>query len=145
HHVQAGAYRQRILRNFIACDVGQLGNRKRAKLHAVPGRARLNCVGVVDTCSAGGEQLQVPIHAVLVERNEQVDAVTHVGDLFGAGTNGKKSVAPANDGLIGVVGVEVEAAPAEDLCENVAWSGNALSSRATDADRKGLLHHALTD
>ena len=85
------------------------------------------------------------IHAVLIEGNEQVDAVTHVGDLFRSRTNGEKCVAAANDGLIGVVGVEVEAASAEDLCEDVARGGDALSGCASDADSKGLLHHALTD
>ena len=84
------------------------------------------------------------IHAVLVERNEQVDAVTHIGDLFRARTNGEKSVAAANDGLIGVVGVQVKASPAEDLCENVARCGDTLAGGASDADSEGLLHHALS-
>ena len=34
HHVQAGADRQRVLRHLVTRDVGQLGNRKRAELHA---------------------------------------------------------------------------------------------------------------
>ena len=83
------------------------------------------------------------IHGVLVQRDQQVDAVTHVGDLFRAGANRQKSVAAANDGLIGVVGIQVQAAPAEDLCEDVARSGDTLSGRASDADSKGLLHRTL--
>jgi len=87
----------------------------------------------------------VPIHAVLVKRNEQVNAVTHVGDFFWARPNGKKCVAAPNNRLIGVVSVEVEAPAAEDLCENVARGGDALSSCASDTDSKGLLHLILTN
>ena len=84
-------------------------------------------------------------HGVLVERNEQVDAVTHVGDAFRARTNGQKSMAAANDGLIGVVGIQVKAAAAEDFCEDVARGGNSLAGRASDTDSEGLLHHTLSN
>ena len=60
----------------------------------------------------------------------------------GTSANGEKSVAAANDGLIGVVGVEMEAAATEDLGENVAGSGDSLASCSSDANSKGLLHLA---
>ena len=71
------------------------------------------------------------IHAVLVEGNEQVDAITHIGDLFRARTNREKCVAAANDRLIGVVGVEVQASTAEDFGEDISRRGHALSCRTT--------------
>ncbi len=85
------------------------------------------------------------IHAVLVKRDEQVNTITHVGDFFRTRTNSEKSVPAANDGLICVVGVEVETSAAEDLCENVAWRSYSLAGCSSDTDSKGLLHHALTD
>ena len=70
------------------------------------------------------------IHGVLVQRDQQVDPVAHVGDFLRAGANGQKGVATADDGLVGVVGVQMQAAAAEDLRENVARSGNALTGGA---------------
>ena len=87
HHVKAGADCQCVLRDFISGDVNQLGNGERAELHAVSDGARLDGVRIVDARGTGREQRQVTIHSVLVERNEQVDAVTHVGDAFRARTN----------------------------------------------------------
>ena len=83
------------------------------------------------------------VHAVLVERNEQVGPVTHVGDLSRPRTNGQKSMAAANDGLIGVVGIQVKTPPAEDLRENVSRRSYTLTGRASDTDSEGLLHNTL--
>src|SRR2546425_5493517 len=144
HHVQTSADRECVLRNLVSRNVGQLRNRKRAEVHAGCGSARLDRVSVIDTRSAGREQPQVAIHAVLVKRNKQVDPVTHIGDLLRAGANGQKSVATTNDGLIGIVGIQIEATPAEDLRENVARRGNTLTGRTCDTNSKGRLHHTLS-
>jgi hypothetical protein len=53
-------------------------------------------------------------------------------------------MAAANDGLIGVVGIQVKAPPAEDLCENVPRRGDTLSGRASDTDSEGLFHNTLS-
>ncbi len=140
HHAETSANRERVLRHLIPGDVGQLRNRKRAELHALRGGARLDRVSVVDTCSAGGKQSEVAIHGVLVQRDQQIDAVTHVGDSFRAGANGEKSVAAANDRLIGVVSIQMQAAATEDFREDVARRGDTLTGGASDADGKGLLH-----
>ena len=142
--MQTSADRECVLRNLVSRNVGQLRNRKRAELHAGCGSARLDRVSVIDTRGAGREQPQVAIHAVLVKRNKQVDPVTHTGDLFRAGANGQKSVATTNDGLISIVGIQIEATPAEDLRENVARRGNTLTGRTCDTNSKGRLHHALS-
>ena len=60
--------------------------------------------------------------------------VAHVGDRVGTGADGQEGVAAADDGLVGVVGVQMQAAAAEDLAEDVTWSGNTLTRRSTDAD-----------
>jgi len=87
HHVETSADCQGVLCHFISRNVRQLGNRKWTKLHAIGGRARLDRVRVIDTRRARCEQLQVPVHGVLVQGNEQIDPVTHVGDLFRARSN----------------------------------------------------------
>ena len=45
-------------------------------------------------------------------------------------------MAAANDGLVGVVGVDVEAAADEDPRQDVAGGGDALARRAANADGK---------
>src|SRR5437773_4997768 len=49
--------------------------------HAVGRGAGLNGLRVIDARSSAGEQLQVPIHGVLIERNQQIDPVTHVAHM----------------------------------------------------------------
>ncbi len=61
-----------------------------------------------------------------------------------AGADGEKRVAAANDGLVGVVGVQMQAAPAEDQCEDVARRGNTLTGRAANTDGEGLTHKVLS-
>src|SRR5260370_7048710 len=143
HHVEAGADCQGVLRNFISSDIGQLGNRQWAKLHAAARIALLDGVSVIDTSSAPREQSQVAVHAVLIERDQQVDPVTHVGDLFESGPNRQKSVAAANNRLVGVIGIQMQATAAEDFCENVARCGHPLSGPTSHTDSAGLLHPSL--
>jgi putative drug exporter of the RND superfamily len=92
----------RALGFAIAVDVANIADELPDAPRAVP--------GVVNTGSASSKQAEMAIHGVLVERDEQVNAVTHIGDFFGTGPNGEKSVAAADNGLICVVGVEMEAA-----------------------------------
>src|SRR5690242_15731677 len=83
----------------------------------------------------------MPVHGVLVERNQDVELVTHAADGAVAGANGQKRVSAADDGLIGVVGVQIEAAPREDACQNVARGGDALPRFAADPDCKIYSSH----
>src|SRR5260370_144512 len=92
------------------------------------GGAGMNVVGVVEAGRTRSEKAEVAVHRVLVEGDEEVEAVAHVGDGVGTGANGEEGVAAANDGLIGVVGVQVKATAAEDFCEDITWSGGALAS-----------------
>jgi len=76
----------------------------------------------------------VAVHGVLVEGDEEIEAVSHVGDGVGTGADGEEGVTAANDGLIGVIGVEVKATAAEDFCEDITWSGDALACRTSDCN-----------
>jgi hypothetical protein len=86
----------------------------------------------------------VAVHGVLVQRNQQIDPIPHVGDFLRTGANGKKCVPATDDGLVGVVHVEVQAAAAENLGENVTWGGNALTGRAPYTNGEGLPHAAFS-
>ena len=66
--------------------------------------------------------------------------IAHVGDGLGAGADHEEGVAAADDGLIRVVGVEVQAATAENLGEDVAGGGDTLAGSAADADGKRVTH-----
>jgi hypothetical protein len=54
-HAERGANCQGVLGYLVAADVGQLGNRERAELHAVDCFARLDGVGVVDTGASAAQ------------------------------------------------------------------------------------------
>src|ERR1700677_5157114 len=88
-------------------------------------------------------QAHVPVHSVLIERNQQVEFAVGGADLVRAGADGQEGMAAANDGLIGVVDVEMEAAAAEDLRKNIAGSGHTLTSGASDTYTEGLPHRRL--
>src|SRR5919109_2686549 len=85
----------------------------------------------------------MPVHGVLVERNEQVNPVAHIGDRLRPGANRQQRMSAANNGLIGVVGIQAEPPPAEDFGEDVTRRGHTLARRATNGDRKGLFHGTL--
>ena len=81
-------------------------------------------------------RLQVAIHRVLIERDEHIDLVAHVAHRRLAGADGQERMPAADDGLVGVVGVEVKPAPREDAGENVAGGGDALAVLPPDGDRE---------
>src|SRR4029079_13509514 len=76
------------------------------------------------------------IHRVLIERNEDVDLVPHVGHRRVTRPDGQEGMPSTNDRLVGVVSVEVESAPREDASENVAGGGDALAVFTAYADRE---------
>ena len=89
--------------------------------------------------------MQMAIHRVLIERDEDVDLVAHVADRAVARANGQESVPAADDRLVGVVGVEMESAPRKDARENVAGGGDALAVLAANADCEiNFVHYAGT-
>jgi len=51
----------------------------------------------------------VSVHRVLIEADYQVDDIAMGADLAVTATDGEEGVATADDGLVGVVGVHVDA------------------------------------
>ena len=47
--------------------------------------------------------------SVMVERDQQIKAIPHVGDLLRTGADRKKTVATPNDRLVGVISVQMQA------------------------------------
>src|SRR5437870_7235243 len=87
--------------------------------------------------------MEVPIHRVLIKRNEHIDLVAHVEDRPVAGANGQESMAAANDRLISVVSVEMQPAPGKDQRENVASGGYPLAILAANSDCEvDFIHYA---
>src|SRR6476646_4951310 len=80
--------------------------------------------------------MQVTIHGVLVEGNEDVDLVPHVTHWRVARANGQEGVSATDDRLISVVGVEVETSARENAGENVAGGSDSLAVFAPDSNRK---------
>jgi hypothetical protein len=78
--------------------------------------------------------LEVSVHRVLIEADYQVDDIAMGANLAVAATYSEEGVAAADDGLVGVVGVHVDAPASKQASEDVPRSRNPLSSRAADAD-----------
>ncbi len=145
HHAEGGADGEGVLRDLVAADVGELGDGEGAELDTVRGGAGVDGVGVVEAGSAGGEEREMAIGGVLIEGNEEVEAAVGGADVVLAGADGEEGMAAADDGLIGVVGVEMKAATAEDLGEDVSGSGDALTGGSSDTDTEGLSHGSLPE
>jgi len=74
----------------------------------------------------------VPVGGVLVEAEEKVQLVAVVQDFLFAHSDGEEDMPATDDGLVGIVGVEVEAATYEDAGQNVARGGDALTGLAAN-------------
>src|SRR6185503_98901 len=98
---------------------------------------------VVDDTCAIAQQFEMAVHGVLVEWNEDVELVTHVADGTLARADGQERVATANQGLISIVGVQVQTPPRKDARENISGSCDALSGFTADADCKINCSHLI--
>ena len=78
------------------------------------------------------------IHRVLVQGNQEIDPIAHVSDLIWTCSDGQERMSATNDGLISVVGVQVETATTEDFREDVAGCRHTLTGSASDSDGEGL-------
>src|SRR5207249_11730321 len=135
--------RSSVDRQLVA--LGQFLHRHGAELDTVrrlPGR---DLLFVVNRACAAFQKMQVPIHCVLIERNEYIDLVTHVADRPVTGADCQESVAPADDRLVSVVGVEMQPAPRKDKRENVASGSDPLAVLTANADCEiNFVHYAGT-
>src|SRR5207249_717982 len=135
------AERSSVDRQLVA--LGQFLHRHGAKLDTLcrfPGR---DLLFVVNGGRAALQQMQVPIHRVLIERNEGVDLVTHVADRPVTGADCQESVASADDRLVRVVSVEMQPAPRKDKRENVPSGSDPLAVLTANADCEiNFVHYA---
>src|SRR5204862_7602926 len=116
-----------------------------AKLCAVRRLRGINLLFVVNRACAALQKMQVPIHRVLIERNEYIDLVTHVADRPIAGANCQKSVTATDDGLVSVIGIEMQSAPRKDQRENVPSGSDPLAVLTANADCEiNFVHYAGT-
>src|SRR5207248_845031 len=122
---------------------GQFLHRHGAKLDAVcrlPGR---NLLFIVNCACAALQKMQVPIHRVLIERNEYFDLVTLVADRPNASAKCQKSVPATDDGLVSIIGVEMQSAPRKDQRENVPSGSDPLAVLTANADCEiNFVHYA---
>ena len=132
----------RVLHQVAPGARRQLLDRERAQLHAVGWAARLDLVGIEEHHRTGPHEVQVAIHGVLVEGDEQVERVAAAEHGSLAGSEGEEDMAAAHDGLIRAVGLEMQTAAYKDPCQHVAGSGDTLARRATDADCQLHTHHS---
>src|SRR5438445_12748708 len=87
--------------------------------------------------------MEVPIHRVLIKRDEHIDLVAHVEDRPVAGANGQESMAAANDRLVSVVSIEMQPAPGKDKRCDVASGGYPLAVLAANANCEvDFIHYA---
>src|SRR5713226_1824918 len=73
--------------NQITLDVGsELFDRKGTELNAVGGCSRLDLVAVIEDSGSGSHELEMPIHAILVQRNQHVQLVAQAENWLVAGS-----------------------------------------------------------
>src|SRR6185437_2155350 len=65
------------------------------------------------------------------------------GNFLRTCSNCEECVAAANDGLVGVVGIQMQPTSAKDFRENVAWRSYALTGGASDSHSERLTHTRL--
>ncbi len=70
----------------------------------------------------------MPIHGVLIERNQEVDSVAEAVNWLRTGADRQECMSAPDDRLIGIVGVQVQAAPRKDPGEDVARRGDTLTA-----------------
>ena len=77
---------------------------------------------------------QVARHGVLVQAQQQVDVVAVRKGFLLADPHGQQDVSAPDDGLIGVVGVEMKSPANEHPGKDVAGRGNSLPGGTPDGD-----------
>src|SRR6266850_907322 len=82
----------------------------------------------------------MPVHRILIERNQQVNSIAKAPHLFYTCPNRKEGMPATNDGLVSVVRIDVETTPNEDLREDISRCSHTLSCGSADRHNKSALH-----
>ncbi len=143
HHAQPRADRQRILRHLVLTNVRQRRHRNRAHLHPRRRTPRLDQVRVIQTRATRRQQPQVPLHRVLIQRDQQIDPLIRIRYPVHARSYRQKRMPTANDRLIRVIRIQMQPATAEYLRKNITRRRHTLPRRAPDPDTERLPHGHL--
>ena len=65
-------------------------------------------------------------HGVLVERQQQIQLISMIKHLLIRHSHREKNMAASNDGLIGIVGVQMKPPAHKDPGQNIAGRSNSL-------------------
>src|SRR5207249_10040282 len=142
-YLKRRAERSGIDRQFVA--LGQLLHRHGAELDTIRGIPGRDLLFVVNRTCAALQKMQMPIHRVLIERNECIDLVTHGTDGPIARANCQKGMTATDNRLVSVVGVEMQSAPRKDKRENVPCGSDSLAVLTANADCEvNFVHYAGT-
>ena len=131
-----GAEGNCVLDQLVAVFFGEIGDGEGTQLDSVPGVAGLDRIAVEDHPGPRAHYSEVTVHRVLIEAHEEVDLVAMGVNRPVAHPDGEKDVAAPDDRLVGVVGVEVEAAAHSDSCKYVAGRSDSLTGGTADAQRE---------
>src|SRR5206468_1412241 len=123
--------------------LGEVLHRHRAKLHLSGRRARLEFVAVVKHTRSGLHQTEMPVQGILVKWNQHIHFIAHAANRSVAGPDGQKRVAAPDNGLVGVISIEVQPAARKYACEDVTRAGDALTVFTADADSKINCSHRI--
>src|SRR5215472_2980989 len=140
HQAESGSHCEHVLFHLVPAVLAQFPHRQWTRPYPWRRLSGLDGVAVIDGGRSGAEQPEMPIHGVLIQRNQKIDPVSKTGHVFDSGTDGEKRVTATNDGLIGIVGEKMEAPAGEYLSEDIAWGCHTLSRRASNGNSEGILH-----
>src|SRR5207245_3171204 len=89
---------------------------------------------VRDNTSPRRDLARMPIERILIEPDQQVEVVTVRHHFLRANAQAKPHMSPPHEGLIAVVGENVQSQPGADFCQVVTGGPGPITGGPTDAD-----------
>src|SRR5207244_11895127 len=108
--------------------------RHQPKVHLTSTRTLFDLVTVVKHTRSSIHQTEMPVQGILVKWNQHTHFIAHAANRSVAGPDGQKRVAAPDNGLVGVISIEVQPAARKYACEDVTRAGDALTVFTADAD-----------
>src|SRR5207244_5090054 len=131
---------QGVLLDLAAAPLRELVHRKGTKLDAVCMGARFDGISVVNNRGARRHQSQVPVHGILIERNQEIEAIAEACHFLNPRANREQRMPAPNDRLIGVVSIQVEPTPSENLGKDVSRCGHTLTCGPSNRNSESPVH-----
>ena len=114
----------------------QLRDRHGTELRPLLGVAGRDRVAVVQHLGIRSQEAQVAIHRVLIEADQEIQLVPVRVRLFILHSDGEQDMPSPNDGLIGVVGVQVQPTANKNTGQDVAGGRDPLAGGPANRERK---------